>query len=62
MASHGEVSGYTCLTQSFNHLTKVRRHVLKDQREADDIRFVMANALQDLLGVGTVSHDDCLVA
>src|SRR6185369_9868483 len=61
MATHREMRGHSRFTQSFDHLAEVRRHVLKDQRKPDDIGFFVTNALQDLLGVGTVSHDDRLM-
>src|SRR5689334_22993072 len=54
--------GYSCVTQRFNDLAKVGSHVLKDQREADHVRLIVADALKNLVGIRTISHDGRLVA
>ena len=54
--------GYSSLAQGFNHLAEVGSHVLKDQREADDVGLIPMDALENLVGIGAISHDERLVA
>src|ERR1043166_479882 len=62
VTTHREVRGYTCFTQRFNDLAEIRSHVLKNEREADHVRFIAADALKNFFGIRTIRHDGRLVA
>src|SRR5262245_30923432 len=49
------------LSKSRDDPAEIGSHVLKDEREADDIRRVFAYARQNLRGIGPIGHDERLV-
>src|SRR5258708_33690895 len=49
------------ISKGLNDTAEIRRHILENQRQPDDIGFIPANALEDRVGIGAIGHDGPLV-
>ena len=56
-----EMAGNARVAKGCDSAGEIRGHVLENEREADDFRLIPANVLEDVLRIGSVRQDPCLV-